>query len=395
MKNSLKEEVFITGATRTPIGKFSGLLSTTPATKLGALVLSSSIDRSNIPKEKIDYVILGNMLSAGLGQTPARQASIQSGIPVTTPAMTINKACASGLQAIILGAQSIQLQESNMVVAGGMENMSLSPHLLMDNRKGKPLGDTRLIDSLIHDGLWCPFENRHMGSSAEEISKIYNISREEQDSFAIRSHTLALNAIKEGWFKNEIVPIPIDESDSFIDTDEGPRIGIQKNKLSRLEPAFLDGRTVTAGNSSQISDGAAAVVLVSKLLASSSKVTPIARITGYANAANEPGLLFDAPRIAIGKLLKKTQSTINDFDLIEVNEAFAAQVLANKKALNWDRDKVNIQGGAIALGHPIGASGARIVVTLLYSLMRTKQRTGLAVICHAGGGALAISIEIL
>jgi acetyl-CoA C-acetyltransferase len=339
---------------------------------------------------------MGNMLSAGLGQTPARQAAIGAGIPETTSALTINKACASGLQAVILAAQAVQLGEADVVAAGGMENMSLAPHLLMDSRTGHRMGDARLVDSMLHDGLWCPFENRHMGSSAEAIGQKYGISRGEQDILAGRSHHRAATAISEAWFKDEIVPVEVSErrgETTLIDTDEGPRPDSSVEKLSGLRPAFPPGETVTAGNSSQISDGAAAVVVVSERTAEKSGAGVLCRITGYAHAANEPGMLFDAPRLAVARLLEKTGDNINLFDLIEVNEAFAAQVIANGKALGWDWDRVNQRGGAIALGHPIGASGARILVTLLHGLKRTGGKKGLAVICHAGGGAVAMSVE--
>lgn len=396
MPNSLKQDVYIAGAARTPIGKFSGGLSTTPATELGSIALSAAIDRSGINAGEVEYTVMGNMLSAGLGQTPARQASIGAGIPDTTSALTINKACASGLQSVILAAQAIQLKDAEVIAAGGMENMSLAPHLLMNSRTGQRLGDANLKDSMIHDGLWCPFENRHMGGSAEAINAKYEIGRERQDRFAERSNRLASSVTGEGWFKDEIIPVEVKNRRGEVATvefDEGPRPDTTFEKLSSLRPAFPPGETVTAGNSSQISDGAAATVVVSERKAKEADVNVLGRISGYAHAANEPGMLFDAPRLAVAKLLERTGDKLDEFDLIEVNEAFAAQVLANSDALGWDMERVNTRGGAVALGHPIGASGARILVTLLYGLRREKGRKGLAVICHGGGGAVAMSVE--
>ena len=396
MKSSLKRDVVIAGAARTPVGKFGGGLSTTPATQLGATALKGAIDRSGIDPDEIEYVVMGNMLSAGLGQTPARQAAISAGIPETTSAITFNIACASGMAAIIAGSQMIQLGEVETVAAGGMENMSAAPHLLVNSRTGQRLGDATLIDSMVHDGLWCPFENRHMAGSAEAIADEYDVTRREQDEFAARSHQLAAVASGEGWFDLEIVPVLTKGrrgKTNTISVDEGPRPDSTLESLGRLRPAFPPGESVTAGNASQISDGAAAFIIMSTDRASELSVDPYARITGYAHSANNPGMLFDAPRTAVGKLLERTGMELGDFDLIEVNEAFAAQVLANGKALDWDWSKVNVRGGAIALGHPLGASGARIVVSLIHSLRQSNLETGLAVICHAGGGAVAISVE--
>jgi acetyl-CoA C-acetyltransferase len=395
MTSALKTDVFIAGGARTPIGKFGGGLSTTPATELGATALAGAIERSGINADEIEYTVMGNMLSAGLGQTPARQSAIAAGIPETVSALTINKACASGLQAVVLAAQSVQLEEADAVAAGGMESMSLAPHLLMNSRTGQRLGDTNLVDSMIHDGLWCPFENRQMGGSAEAINEKYDIGRERQDGFAERSNRLAASSTAEGWFKDEIIPVIVKNrrGETTAATDEGPRSDASLEKLASLRPAFPPGETVTVGNSSQISDGAAAVVVVSGRKAAEPGVSTLGRISGYAHAANSPGMLFDAPRLAVGRLLERAGENLEDFDLIEVNEAFAAQVLANGDALGWDMERVNTRGGAVALGHPIGASGARILVTLLYGLRRVAGRKGLAVICHAGGGAVAMSVE--
>ncbi len=397
MVNALKGDVFITGAARTPLGKFQGGLATTSAPDLGSTAIKAAIERSGLNSDDVEYTVMGNMLSAGLGQTPARQAAINADIPNSVSALTINKACASGMQAVILASQSIQLGEASAVVAGGMENMSAAPHLLLNSRTGQRLGDANLIDSMINDGLWCPFENRHMGSSAEAISEKYDVTREQQDEFSERSHRLASTAAAEGSFNDEITPVEVfgrRGKVTIVDTDEGPRADTTIDGLAALRTVFPPGKTVTPGNASSISDGAAAVVVANERAASNSSSGPVARITGYAHAANEPGMLFDAPRIAVTKLLEKTSQTLDDFDLIEVNEAFAAQVLANGKALNWDWDRVNLRGGAIALGHPIGASGSRILVTLMYGLQASRGKEGLAVICHAGGGAVAMSISL-
>ncbi|HCI86978.1 MAG TPA: acetyl-CoA C-acyltransferase [Dehalococcoidia bacterium] len=397
MVNSLKSDVFITGAARTPLGKFQGGLSKTPANELGSTAIKAAVERSGLTTDKIDYTVVGNMLSAGLGQTPARQAAIGAEIPNSVSALTINKACASGMQSVIMAAQAVQLGEASAVVAGGMENMSAAPHLLINSRTGQRLGDTNLVDSMIHDGLWCPFENRHMGSSAEAISEKYDIDRDRQDEFAERSHRLASTATAEGTFNSEITPVEVKGrrgSVTVIDTDEGPRADTNFDGLSELPTIFPPGDTVTAGNASSISDGAAAMVVTDEQSAMETVDVPIARITGYAHAANEPGMLFDAPRMAVKNLLEKTRQSLDDFDLIEVNEGFAAQVLANGKALDWDWDRVNTRGGAIALGHPIGASGARILVTLLYGLQAVRGSHGLAVICHAGGGAVAMGVSL-
>ena len=399
MVTALKCDVFITGAARTPLGKFQGSLAEIPATELGATAIRAAVGRSGLSSDDVEYTIMGNMLSAGLGQTPARQAAIGADIPNSASALTINKACASGMQAIVLAAQSVQLGEAGAIVAGGMENMSAAPHLLVNSRTGQRLGDAKLIDSMIHDGLWCPFENRHMGGSAEAIGDKYEISREDQDRFSERSHRLASTATAEGSFKDEITPVEVSDRRgqvTVVDTDEGPRPDTTVKRLSALPAIFPPGATVTAGNASTISDGAAAVVVTGETMAarSSSPGSPVARITGYAHAANEPAMLFDAPGTAVAKLLEKTGQTLDDFDLIEVNEAFAAQVLANGQQLNWDWDRVNTRGGAIALGHPIGASGARIIVTLMYGLQAARASNGLAVICHAGGGAVAMCISL-
>jgi len=396
MPRSLLREIVITPGARTPLGRFGGGLSGVPATSLGAVAINAAIERAHLPKDAVDYVIMGDMLTAGLGQAPARQAAIEAGIPDSVSALTVNKVCASGMWAVVLAAQAIQVRDAEFVVAGGMENMSRAPHLLQNSRTGHRMGDAKLIDHMVHDGLWCPFENRAMGGSAETVSDMYAISREEQDQFALRSHRLACAAADEGRFAEEIVPVEVAGrrgSTEAIAVDEGPRRDTSLERLAKLRPAFSPGERVTAGNSSQISDGAAALAVLSGDRALSLGVEPVARIVGYAHAANEPGKLFDAPRIAVGNLLDRTGERLEDFDQIEVNEAFAAQALANGKALGWDWDRVNTGGGAIALGHPVGASGARILVTLLHGLRQSGGTHGLAVICHGGGGAAAMSVE--
>ena len=394
--HSLIREVVIAGPTRTPMGKFGGSLSTVPATALGAAAVAGAIERSGVEPGDVDYTYMGNMLSAGLGQTPARQAAIEAGIPDYVSGMTINKACASGMASVVLAAQSIQAGDAETVVAGGMENMSLAPHLLMNSRTGQRLGDAALVDSMIHDGLWCPFENRHMGGSAEAIAEKYEVTREEQDEFALRSHERASRAASDGLFDAEKVAVNVPQRRGepvAVFEDEGPRADSSVEALSALKPVFPPGDSVTAGNASGIADAAAAMVVMSAERAEELGAAPVARITGYSHAGNDPGMLFDAPPRAVEKLFARTGESLDEFDLIEVNEAFAAQTVANGKALDWDWERVNVWGGAIALGHPIGASGARIIVTLLHGLQRVGGKKGLAMVCHAGGGAVAISVE--
>ncbi|MEE8363503.1 MAG: acetyl-CoA C-acetyltransferase [Dehalococcoidia bacterium] len=396
MATELKREVVIAGAARTPIGRFGSGLATTPATTLGSVAIRAAAERAGISGADVDYTIMGNCLPAGLGMVPARQSAIDAGIPDSVSALTVNKACASGLSAVVLAAQAIQLDEAEVVAAGGMENMSLAPHLLMNSRTGQRLGDIKMADHMLADGLWCPWENRHMGGSAEAIAGKYEVTRQEQDEFAARSHARAIAAIERGWFKDEIAPVEVKGrrgAVTVVDTDEGPRADSNFEGMAKLRPAFPPGETVTAGNASQISDGAAALVIMSGERAAETGATPIGRIVGYAHAANPPGWLFDAPPMALANLFEKTGESLDDFDLIEVNEAFSAQCVANGKVLGWDWERVNERGGAVALGHPVGASGARILVTLLYGLRRTGGKKGLALICHGGGGAMAMSVE--
>ena len=389
-------DVVIASAARTPMGKLGGQLSELSATALGSAAIAGAIDRSGIEPGELEYGYMGNMLSAGLGQTPARQAMIGAGVPHGVSGMTINKACASGLASVVLAAQTIQAGDAEAVVAGGMESMSNAPHMLLNSRTGLRMGDSALTDHMVKDGLWCPFENRHMGDSAEAIAAKYEVARDAQDEFAVRSQTRASAAVDGGIFDEEIVSVDVPQrrgNPVRVTVDEGPRANASMDRLSALNPAFQQGDTVTAGNSSGIADGAAACVVMSGDRAAEKGITPLARIVGYAHEGNNPGMLFDAPSAAVGKLLERTGLSLDDFDLIEANEAFAAQVLANGAALRWDWERVNVWGGAIALGHPIGASGGRILTTLLYGLKRIGGKHGLAVICHAGGGAVALSVE--
>lgn len=391
------EKILIAGAARTPIGKFGGKLSRTPAPGLGAAAIRAVMERSGVSEEQVEGVIMGNVLSAGVGQAPARQAAIGGGIPSRATALTVNRVCASGLTAVILAAQAIRDGEAQVMVAGGMENMSLAPHLLPGSRNGIKLGNSQLIDSLVYDGLWCSFGNEHMGNYAEAIARKYGITREQQDDFALRSHKKAAAAATEGLSKCEIVPVEVEEgkAKTIVATDEGIRFDASLESMAKLAPAFDPNGTITPANSSQISDGAAALVLVSEDAAKELKLTLLAGVTGYVTCGIEPQSLFEAPVLAICSLLSKTGTKLSDYDLIEVNEAFASQCLANGKALGWDWDRVNVWGGAIALGHPIGASGARILTTLLYSLKTLNLRTGIAALCHGGGGAVALSVERL
>lgn len=391
-------EIVIVGAARTAIGRFQGTLVQIPAPQLGGVAIAAAIQRAGIDPNLIDEVIMGNVVSAGVGQAPGRQAAIKGGVPPTVGATTINKVCGSGLKAVMMAAQAIKAGDAQIIVAGGMESMNGAPYLLPHARFGQRLGHGKLIDGLIHDGLWCPFEDQHMGNSAEWIAREYNISREEQDRFALRSHQRALRAIAEGKFKAEIVPVEVPQRKGppiSFDTDEGPRSDTSLEALARLKPAFQEGGTVTAGNAPGICDGAAALVVTSGTKAKELGIEPLARITGYAQAGVEPLKLFTAPIFAVRRLMDLTGFSLEDFDLIEINEAFSAQALADGKELGFDWEKVNVNGGAVALGHPIGASGARILVTLLYAMRDRGATTGLATLCLGGGEAVAMSVELV
>jgi acetyl-CoA C-acetyltransferase len=392
----MNEEIYILGAARTPIGKMMGSLATLPATELGATAIRAAIERAHVEPASIDEVIMGQVVQAGVGQAPARQASIAAGLPTSANATTLNKVCASGLEAINQAAHSIRAGDSSVVIAGGMESMSQGPHLLPKARFGYRMGPATVQDSVVYDGLWSPWDDQHMGMSAEAIAEKRGISRQEQDECALRSHQRAVAAIAEGRFKAEITPVAIagrKGAATHVDTDEGPRADTSAEALGRLQPAFTPSGSVTAGNAPGFTDGAAALVVAGADSLNGS--SPLAKVIGYASAATDPLWLFEAPELALRKLLAKTATSLDDWDLLEINEAFAAQIVANGKALNWDWDRVNINGGAIALGHPLGATGARLVVTLLHALQQRGKTRGIAGLCHGGGGAVAMAFELV
>ncbi|HEX7051661.1 MAG TPA: acetyl-CoA C-acetyltransferase [Longimicrobiales bacterium] len=392
----------IVGAARTPIGRFLGGLSPLAAPDLGAIAIRAALDRSGIDANDIDDVILGNVVSAGLGQAPARQAALRGGVPDTVGAMTVSRVCGSGLQAVMLAAQAIRAGDARVLVAGGMESMSNAPYYLRGYRDGVKFGDRKLEDGLIHDGLWCAFGNCHMGGHAEYTAWKAGITREEADAFSLNSHRKAIRAIDEGKFKEEIAPVEVKgrRGTTVVDTDEPPRRDTSMEALSRLAPAFTQDMppevtepVVTAGNSPGLNDGAAALVVTSQEYAEAHGLSILARINAYATGAVAPRELFFAPVRAVRRVMEKEGKRIEDYDLIEANEAFAVQALADGKELGWDWDRVNVHGGAVALGHPIGASGARILTTLLYALKDRGARTGLATLCLGGGDAVALSVE--
>ena len=391
----------IVSAARTAIGSFGGTLSKTPATDLGAIAIQAAVERAGIDPASIDEVFMGSVVPAGLGQAPARQASIKAGIPAHVGAVTLNKVCGSGLKTAMIAAGLVKAGDGDIYVAGGMENMNMAPYLLQQGRTGYRLGHGQLLDACVHDGLWCPFEGQHMGLAAEWIAEKYGVSREEQDQFALESHQKAVAAQDAGRFADEIVPIEIPQrkrAPLVFDTDETPRRDSSLEKLARLRPVFKKDGTVTAGNASAITDGAAAVVVMSQAKADELGIQPRARITSYAYGAVEPIEIFTAPAFALRNLMRKNGTTLADYDLFELNEAFAAQCLGDGKILadeGWNWEKVNVNGGAIALGHPIGCSGARVLVTLLYSLQQRDLKTGIASLCLGGGEAVAMSVEVV
>lgn len=391
------QEAVIVSATRTAVGNFGGSLADVPAPALGAVVIREALTRAGVSESLVDEVIMGNVLQAGLGQNPARQAAIQAGVPQEVPSYTINKVCGSGLKAVALAAQSIRAGDQDVVVAGGMENMSRAPYLLEGARTGYRMNDQKAVDSMVRDGLWCAFNNYHMGITAENIAERMLVTREDQDEFALRSQQLARAAIANGHFKKEIVPveIPRKKGDPLVfDTDEFPRDTSQET-LAKLRPAFIQGGTVTAGNASGINDGAAALVVMSADKAQALGLQPLAKIIGYASAGLDPAVMGLGPIYATRKMLAKYGLSLADMDLIEANEAFAAQSVAVGRELGLNLDKLNISGGAVALGHPIGASGARILVTLLYGLQRTGGKKGLATLCIGGGQGISMAVEML
>jgi len=392
----MMREVAIASATRTAIASFLGKLSTVRATQLGAIVIKEALQRANVELREVEKVYMGNVLQAGLGQNPARQAALNAEIPYEVSALTINKVCGSGLAAVVFGAQSIMLGDCDIVVAGGMENMSAAPFLVEKGRSGYRIGDGTLVDSLVRDGLWEIYNGYHMGITAENLAEKYGISREEQDAFAVKSQQRCREAMNAGRFEEEIVPVEVPQRKGYpiiFDKDEFPKPDTTVEVLAMLKPAFKNDGTVTAGNASGINDGAAAVVLMPTAVARKRGLTPLAVVRSYADCGVDPSIMGIAPAYASQKALARAEHQLSDMDVIEMNEAFAAQWLAVGKELNWDEDKVNVNGGAIALGHPIGASGARILVTLLYEMKRRGSRYGLAGLCIGGGEGIAMVVE--
>jgi acetyl-CoA C-acetyltransferase len=394
----MAKEVVLAGACRTAIGKFQGTLSTVSAADLGAIVIKEAVARAGLKPEQIDEVYFGNVIQAGLGQNVARQAMIKAGLPIESPALTVNDVCGSGLKCVNLAAALIAAGEADIIVAGGAENMTAAPYILPQARGGFRMGDGAVIDTMIKDALWDAFNNYHMGVTAENVAARYGITREAQDEFAALSQQKCEKAQKDGRFTEEIVPVPVKVKKDIVPftVDEFPRQGVTVDGLASLRPAFKpDGGTVTAANASGINDGAAAIVVMSADKAKELGIKPLARFIAGAWAGVDPSIMGVGPVAAVHRLLKKANLGINDFDLIEANEAFAAQALAVGKELKWDSSKVNVNGGAIALGHPVGASGARILVTLLYELRRRQAKKGLATLCVGGGMGVAAAVEAL
>ena len=395
----LSRQPVIVSAVRTPIGRYLGGLSSLSAPELGAIAIREAVKRAGVPIEEIEEVLMGHVVQGGAGQAPARQAALKAGLPGTVAATTINKVCGSGLKAVMLAAQSIRAGDQQVVVAGGQESMSNAPHYLYGMRQGVKLGDQTIADGVIKDGLWCSFCDTHMGGHAEYTAQKAGVTRDQQDDFALQSHQKALAAMEAGKFAQEIVPVEIAgrKGPSVVSADEGPRKETTREALSKLRPAFPgkegDKLSVTAGNASTLNDGASALVVTSEQYARDKGLTILAKITGYATGGGEPKDLFFAPIVAVEKLMQKAGAKIGDYDLIEANEAFAAQALANGQGLKWAWDRVNVHGGAIALGHPIGASGARVLTTLLHAMQDRGARTGLATLCLGGGNAVALSVE--
>jgi len=389
-------EAVIISAARTPVGKFLGSLKGFSATQLGAIVVRESVKRAGVKPEDVDEVIMGCVIQAGLGQNPARQAALNGGLPPAVSAVTVNKVCGSGLKAVMMAAQSVQLGDTEIVVAGGMESMSNAPYLIPKAREGYRLGNGELVDSMINDGLWCAFENYHMGCTGEVVAEEYRVSRSEQDEFAMNSHRKAAAAIKAGKFKDEIVPVEIPQkkgSPLIFDTDETVREDTSLEVLGKLKPAFKQEGTVTAGNSPGVNDGASALVVTSLRRARELGVEPMARVVAQATAGVEPRLVMMAPVEAVRKLFKKTGWSPSEVDLIELNEAFSVAAVAVTRELGLDPERVNVNGGAVALGHAIGQSGSRLLTTILYELKRRNARRGIVSLCLGGGNAVAMAIE--
>lgn len=392
------DEVVIVSGVRTPVGKFQGSLSDFSAPQLGALVVREAVKRANIDPKQVDECIMGNVVSAGLGQNPARQAAIFGGLPAEVAAMTINKVCGSGLKAVALAAQAIQTGNSSVAVAGGMESMTNAPYLLPQARKGYRLGNGQIIDSMVHDGLWDVYNDYHMGITGENVAEKYGITREEQDEFALNSHRKAVSAIKECRFKSQVLPVELPAKKKgaapvIFDKDESPREETTIEVLRSLKPAFKKDGTVTAGNAPGVNDGAAAVVVTSSIAAKQLNLKPMVRIVAQATSGVEPKWVMMAPVSAVRKLWEKTGWKNEDVDLYELNEAFSVQALGVMRELGLDPNKVNVNGGAVAIGHPIGASGARVLVTLIYEMIRRDVKRGIAALCLGGGNAVAMAVE--
>ncbi|SFT82325.1 acetyl-CoA acetyltransferase [Kosakonia arachidis] len=390
------KDVVIVAAVRTPIGCFQGALSRHSAVELGSLVVQALVERSGVQPQAIDEVILGQVLTAGAGQNPARQSAIKGGLPNTVSAITINDVCGSGLKALHLASQAIQCGEADVVIAGGQENMSRAPHVLTDSRTGARLGNSQLIDSLVHDGLWDAFNDYHMGVTAENLAREYGISRERQDEWALSSQHKARVAIDAGRFRDEIVPVKTQSADGqplLVETDEQPRIDPSAEALAKLTPAFELTGSVTAGNASPLNDGAAAVLMMSEGKAAELNLPVLAHIRAFASVGVDPALMGIAPVYAMRRCLERAGWQLDDVDLIEANEAYAAQALSVGKILEWDEKRVNVNGGAIALGHPIGASGCRILVSLVHEMQKRNVRKGLATLCIGGGQGVALAVE--
>lgn len=390
-------EAVIISAVRTPVGRFQGGLAPLSATDLGGVVVAEAVKRSGLSPDAIDECLMGHVLQGGVGQAPARQAAIKGGLPGTVAATTINKVCGSGLKTAMIAASEIRAGEANAIVAGGMESMSNAPYFLERARSGYRLGHGQLTDLMVHDGLWCAFKDWHMGLAGESIAEKEGITRGAQDEYAANSHKKAIDAMNAGKFKDEIVAVSIPQRKKdpiLVDTDECPRADTTVESLSKLRPAFKrDGGTITPGNAPSVNDGAAAVVVASREFADKAGATPLARIVAYTTGGTEPEDLFYAPVVAVKKLMEKMNVSIDHFDLIEANEAFSAQALADGNLLGWDWSRVNVNGGAVAIGHPIGASGARVLVTLLHAMKDRGAKTGLATLCLGGGNAVAMAVE--
>jgi acetyl-CoA C-acetyltransferase len=391
-------DVFIVSAVRTAIGSFLGGLKSLTAPDLGGFTIQEALKRAGISGEDVDEVIMGNVVSAGIGQAPAKQAAVKGGIPPTVSSFAVNKVCGSALKAVALAAQAIWLEEKEIIVAGGMESMSQAPHLLWGTREGVKFGDMKMKDSMILDGLWCAFDDHHMGMTGEIIAEKFGASREEQDEYAASSHQKALHAIEKGYFKDEVVPVEVPQrkGDPIIfEVDEGPRKDATIEKLAKLRPVFKKDGTVTAGNASSLNDGGSAVVVASADAVKERKLQPMAKILGSTTNAVEPAMVMYAPKGAIEKLLANVGWKIEDVELFEINEAFSSQLVVLIKELSLDREKVNVHGGAVALGHPIGATGARILTTLVYALQHRGLKKGVAALCLGGGDAVAMAVEMV